>query len=311
MKEDWMKKLLVVLLALTACCGLAFAQDAPAMTLSGSMDTGIKVFSDYSLNGTGYIWETNNGYPSDLWLDYTINGTKAGGFFELCATEIATGNIYTDSLYGWWKPIDMLTIKAGLGYGDVYSTPIEGWDNGSTGLQISIAPIEGLVAAIDYPFTASGTAEGIALGNLKVAASYTLASIVALGVNCDFGAGQYIAGVNVLAVKDLTAQAEIKFLSADSTMRAEEYFAYAIGALKPYLWAYEDTIGTVLWGAKLGAGYTIETVTPGAYFQYNADASWAGGVYASFTVEKNAIKAYADIKSTNIFDVGFRYVLSF
>jgi hypothetical protein len=318
-----MKKLLVVLLALTVLGGfMAFADDAaaaPTMTISGSGQTGVRFTGGNGSSFSGQLWSTNNGTVGDGWIDLTYGGASAGGKIELyvsngAGSEAANTNptnpVGIDVLAGWWKPISMLKINAGYGYGNFWSTPIEGWSNYGTGFNVILTPIDGLNVAAEYNVTSTVTALDLSK-QLDVAASYALASLGTFGLDYGFG-GLFIAGANVTAVPNLTAQVDFKFNTSTSKYRAEEQVAYAIDVMKPGVWAYESSIaGDAAWGVKPWFEYTMAPATLGVYFQYNADATWAAGPYAKLTVDKNAMKFYADYKSTSAFDFGFRYVVSF
>jgi len=321
-----MKKLLIVLLALTVIGVFAFAQDeaAPAAALawSGSVQTGFKLIADSDNNVTGQLWESNNPSPGSIWLDGTFAGTNAGGKFEIYTK--AYDSISSDALFGWWKPISMITLSAGEGYGAAYTTPYEGNGSGGTGFQIKVAPIDGLVFAIDYPF-GKVTATDLDFSTVQIQASYAAKDLLTVGVNADLGTKVYNVGVNVVAVPNLTAQVEFKYLMDPdpASYRAEEYFAYAMGALKPAIWIYESSVKGATaaaddpaFGVKPSITYAMASVTPGAYFQYNAavgdaDAAYSLGVNAAMTVEKNAIYLYADYQSAKTWDLGLRYIVSF
>jgi len=308
-----MKKLLVVLLALTVIGGfMAFADDAaaaPTMTISGSGQTGVRFTGGNGAAFSGQMWTTNNGTPGDFWFDVNYGGANGGGSLELYTKNDVANPVSIDVLAGWWKPIAMLKINAGYGYGNFWSTPIEGWSNYGTGVNAIVTPIDGLNIGVEYNGTNTVTALDLAK-QMDIAASYAATGLGTFGVDYALS-GLLIAGANVTAVPNLTAQVDFKFDTVASKYRAEEQFKYALDALVPGVWAYEDSIGTVAWGVKPFVGYTIGAYTPGFYFQYNADASWATGPYVTFKADKNAVKAYADYKSTTYFDFGFRYVVSF
>lgn len=309
-----MKKLLVVLLALTVIGGfMAFADDAaaaPTMTISGSGQTGIRFTGGNGAAFSGQQWTTNNGTPGDFWFVTTYGGTTGGGKLEFYTKNDVSNPISIDVLAGWWKPISMLQLNAGYGYGNFWSTPIEGWSNYGTGFNAVLTPIDGLNVGVEYNATNTVTALDLSK-QLDIAASFAAKDIGTFGV--DYAtAGTLIAGANVTAVPNLTAQVDFKFLTAASQYRAEEQFKYAIDALVPGVWAYESSItGDAAWGVKPFVNYTIGAYTPGFFFQYNADATWSTGPYVTFKADKNAVKAYADYKSTTYFDFGFRYVVSF
>jgi hypothetical protein len=338
-----MKKLLVVFLALTLFGVFAFAQDAeaaaPVLTFSGSVKTGVIVNGSDAGDPTVKLYESDDPQPGAIWFDGTINGTMAGGKFELYSTTYDVTAVKSDALYGWWKPIDMLTLTVGQGYDLAYETPYEGWDNGNIGAQLKLIPIEGLVFAVDLPLAKTGAAAAFTYP--IVMAAYTAAGIAKVGVNADFANKVYIAGLDIIAVPNLTAQFDFRYKDAGSAYDAEEYFAYAIGAIKPYLWLAESNVkgaaaviavpyavnpltgeitgvtGAVAgtdsekWIVEPGVEYTMGTVTPGAYFKYCESGDWSVRAYATTTVDKNNIKFYADYNKDKTWDAAIRYIVKF
>jgi len=212
-----MKKLLVVLLALTVVGVFAFADDAaaapaaPTLTFSGSVKTGAQVdVKQYADKATLKLWESDDPAASYLYFDGTVAGTNAGAKFEIAAPAVAT-TVVTDTLYGWYSPISMLKLSAGKGYDVVYETPIEGWDNGQQGVQLKLSPIAGLDLGAEYHVAtisgtaANGSADEIDASRIQATAKFALPDLLTIGANADFQQKSYIFGVNVTALKALTA----------------------------------------------------------------------------------------------------------
>jgi hypothetical protein len=310
MKEDWMKKLLTILLALAAFGGFAFAEDAaPALVLSGSVETG------FQIDGTAAdmllkIWDSDQGGPSSVTIDGVLSGKAAGAKFELKVRDLDTEAVNCGTLYAWWKPIDMLTVSAGSGYGVAWTTPYNGNGDGGTGFQVKIAPFDGLVASLDYAFE-KVTPAAFAAGKFIATAGYTLTDIASLGFDADFGADSYWVGASLLAVKDLTVQVEAKILYPSFGMKIEEYFAYVIAGATPYLYLYQDTTSAFAWGAKVGASYPVAGITPAFYVKYNSDATYAFGLNADYSIEKLTLHPYFDYNSDTTWDLGLRFKVAF
>jgi hypothetical protein len=301
-----MKKLIIVLLALSVFGVMAFAQEAPALALSGSLYSGFQLDGATTINAK--LWDSNGGYPSDFWLDAALNGTAAGLKFEIF-TDTNPILVNCDVLFGWWKPIDMLSLKGGVGYGATYTTPIEGWGHGGTGFLVQLA-VAGATVGVEYPFAIAPAAFDAT--KIIFAASYALTDIATLGAGYDLG-GQYAwAGVSVKAVKDLKANIDFNYsVAAPATFRVEGDFGYTIMGIAPGLWVYYTSATGSAWGAKVYASYAMDTITPGAYFTYNADASWAGGANVAFAVEKQTVNVYGDFKSGSVWDFGVNFKMAF
>ncbi len=329
-----MKKAIVLLLALAVFGVFAFADDAmaaPALVLSGSVQVGTQFGYDKTSDLT-YLqnWSSNDGDNMSFYLDGVFAGTNAGGKFELLTKAAADGTnpVKIDTGFGWWKPIAMLTLQAGYNYGSLYATPIEGWANGGTGAQIALKPIDGLTIGLDLDATA-GMTKFDASAQIGFDFQYVLKDIATVGFDYDLGSNYFVAGANVVAVPNLTAQVDVRYAvkagataaAADwnyvkNTLKAEQNFAYAMGALKPSLWLAESKVDTadLTWSVKPGVAYTAGAYTPSAYFEYDyasTAATWSLGAALDTTVEKNAVHVYADYKSAGSYDLGLRYIVSF
>lgn len=284
-----------------------FADDAtPVLTWSGSLYTGWQL--DYTTALNAKLWDANNGDVSDFWIDGALSGKLAGLKFEIESTDGAT--LATDALYAWWKPIDMLTLTGGIGYGGVYGTPIEGWGHaGAPGFQVKLTPVDGLTAGIVYPFPK--TAAAFDAMALRFAASYAIPNIATIGAGYDL-ASYLWAGVSVSAVKGLTANIDFEdTLTTGGEMRVEGSFGYAIGSLSPSLWVFYDNTGTAF-GAKLSASYAMDSVTPGAYFEYDDGGVMKFGANAAIAVEKQTVNLYLGYSTgTSDFDLGFNFKMAF
>jgi len=300
--------LAVVVFALVGV--MAFADDmaAPALTWSGSLFSGVQ-FDNSTTAGTttAKLWDVDNGHPADFWIDGALSGKLAGLKFELDTTDGAT--VATDVLYGWWKPIDMLTVTGGIGYGDIYTTPIEGWGHGAPGIQVALSPIDGLNVGGSYIANTTAAAVG---ADVVVAGSYAAPNLVTVGGGYDVGGDYAWAGVNVTAVKGLTAEVDFEdTTSAGGNMRVEGNVGYAVGSLSPAVWVYYQSVGTA-WGVKPNVSYAMGSVTPAAYFQYNADGSMALGANAAIAAEKQTVYVYGDFNlPANTWDFGVNFRMAF
>lgn len=226
---------------------------------------------------------------------------------DVTATVVAT-----DVAYGWWTPIDMLTMTGGIGYGVIYSTPIEGWGKtGGPGFQVKLTPVAGLAAGIVYPFPI--TEADFSATALQFAASYAITDIATVGLGYDLGSSYLWAGVSVSAVKGLTALIDFEdTFTTGGLMRVEGKVGYAVGALSPSLWVFYQNVTGTAFGAKVAVSYAMDSVTPGAYFEYDDGGAMSMGANAAIAIEKQAVNIYADYKiPANTFDLGFNFKMAF
>jgi len=304
-----MKRIALLAVLVLAVVSVAAFADGPALTWSGSLFTGLQIDNSKVPGQTSaMIFDVDNGDKSDFWLDGALSGTLAGLKFEIYTTDGAT--VLTDVLYGWWKPISMLTLTGGIGYGDIYTTPIEGWGHGAPGLELALTPIDGLTVGASYLAT---TTPAMLTDAVAVAGSYAIANVATLGGGYDLAANYLWAGVNVTAVKGLTAEVDFEdTTSAGGLMRFEGNFGYAIGAISPALWVYYQNPALPSFGAKVTVSYAATGITPAAYFQYNSDSSMVMGVNAAIAAEKQTIYVYADYNTpAATYDVGVNFRMAF
>jgi hypothetical protein len=312
MKRITLLALLVA--AMMVVSGVAvFAQDAaPALTWSGSLFTGFQLDGS-SAPLQARLWDVDNGHPSDFWLDGALTGKNAGLKFEIYTIDTAT--VITDVLYGYWTPIDLLTMTGGIGMPVLYATPIEGWGLTGEGFQVKLTPVAGLTAGIAYPFP---VVEGnFDTNQFQFAASYALANVATVGAGYALGTQYLWAGLSVTAVKGLTANVDLEdTLSAGGLMRIEGSFGYALGNLTPNVWVFyqaNQAPGVAAWGVKPNVTYAMGNVTPYAYLEYDDGGAISVGADVAVAVEKQTIFIYADYHTagTGTYDVGFNYRMAF
>jgi len=312
-----MKKLLVVLLALSVFGVLAFADEAaPALAFSGSLYSGLQLNGSATAT-TLKLYDQTNGDPEDIWLDGALSGKAAGLKFEFYTSDGTNAKV--DVLYGWWKPFDMLTVSGGEGVGDIYTTPNEGWDASSgSGFQLALVPIEGLQIGVWIPATLTAVNLGT---NVAGTLSYDMAKLFKAGLGFSLVDNFLWAGFNLAAVENLTTQVDFEYYinangngatTAAGTYRGELNLAYAIAGAKPGVWVYYSTkTGDPAWGVKPSVSYVIDAFTPAAYFQYNADSTWSTGVNLAIAVEKQTAYFYVDYQSAATWDVGVNFKMAF
>jgi len=136
-----MKKLLVFLLILAVAGGL-FAQDAGTITWSGNLYSGVRFQAEDGDNAKVDIYHDDAAGPQfSLVGKYTES--NYGLQFGINADPTVAGAFTLDSAFVWLKPLDILTINAGLGFGEIPA--VYDWPKGpGPGVQFLLAPIEGL-----------------------------------------------------------------------------------------------------------------------------------------------------------------------
>ncbi len=313
-----MKRILLlaaILLAFGLASGFADDMAAPALAFSGTLYSGLE-FDGSSAGVTARLWDQNTPDPEDMYLDGALTGKAAGLKFEI-ETVTGTAAIF-DVLYGWWKPIDMITVSGGEGVGDLYTTPIEGWDASSgSGFQVAIAPIDGLQIGLWY--AAGLTAAPVVFDSLSFTASYDMAKVAKLGVG--YSTNYIWGGFSLEAVDGLKTNVDFEYYvtanangatTAASTYRGELDAAYTIAGITPEVWAYlSSKTGDAAWGVKPEVAYALGMFTPGAFFQYNADATWSAGANLSIAVEKQTIYFYFTYASAATWTGGVNFKMAF
>jgi hypothetical protein len=152
-----MKKTLVVLLILAVAGGL-FAQD---ITFSGDVKTGLRFRAESGVDN-----------PADPLVDlyhddaagpqFTVYGTYTADNYGLKLGIIGDASadpiVNVDNIFLWFKPLDVLKISAGKGFGDIPN--VYDWaTGGGPGIQFLVTPIEGLT--IGLTLNAPGNNKGL------------------------------------------------------------------------------------------------------------------------------------------------------
>jgi hypothetical protein len=246
-----MKKALAILMVLAMVTGVAFAQDAPALTFSGAIKTGVQITSgDSAEDGAVIAYNDDAGKISrfDLKGDYTDG--DFGVSFRIRADDFVTPKLSFG--YVWGNVFsNMVTFKAGNIDDGAWATEgDDGFDVADgLGLQLQVKPIEGvnfgvkLTPGAATPMTTEQFASELAIGGAYVSdlfnfqAGYKLDSdyddtVAADGTAKIYGyefTGEEYAlafpdvkpedwayayvGFNVKAIENLTLKAEGKFTS--------------------------------------------------------------------------------------------------
>ena len=225
-----MKKFLVVLLIL-AVAGGAFAQ----LTLTGNVTGGVQTLLDFDKE-TYYL----NGRPNDGAFRMQLNGAytnadkTSGANFQLRFNQgglSAMGNDVLgptiESAYGWFKPMDIITIYAGRngvgGFGTPASVDVSNGVIGDArlGLSIKLEPMDGLVVGFTVNPGILGN-EAIWRALYKFGMTYTMPDLVKIVANGSVNNGRInvAAGFDILALKDMG----ITKLAVDAALEGLNYF---------------------------------------------------------------------------------------
>jgi len=287
-----MKKLLVVLLALTVIGVVVFAQAAatPTVTFNGRVEAGFQINPDTK---TVIMHDDDSGKASRV----RLNVKAVLGDFELgyyMTDDYAdTGNSFAASSY-WagYKFLDgKFIVRAGATDASTTKTVNKGWGNGINavrGVQVVVVPMSGLsVGAAFGNITAAATDAKNTLYKPAVGLAYAIPSIGDLRVNYQSYDKLFTAGFNYSGMAGLVAQVEmynIGYKAGTFTagigdiVKPSEFFekgAYTMGSLTASVQAYEG-IGKDLdlaFKVTPGVDYAVSPViTAGASFTYYSNA---------------------------------------
>ena len=315
-----MKKLLIVLLALTVISVAAFADDAapaPAPVGQFHISNYGELFPYASVGGGGATvgwgpnWDPNHGVDQDWNFTYDGNGFGYAGKFEF-----AMGNIL-DSTTGWGniKSFDayyQITkyVKFTAGQLDVtdyrWSTFIEGAFNDRFGARsfagmVQVYPVDGLSLAVleNVPGqTTNVTGVTTGYGGKNALTSYEQASISSYGTTVP---ADYQDWTNLAASYEIKDVA--KFYAAWNNTLQEVSVGVNVSALKPVSFqvVYDDdynsaasTSASTIWAT---ASYTKDALALSLDLGYGSGTSWysqtafAFEINPEYTIGKYAVGA--------------------
>ena len=254
-----MKKLLVVLLALSCISLMVFADDAkPTVTFSGEVETGFVVNADKATIAR-YDDDSGNASRIRLGVSATLGDFEAGYYINSLADDatLTQPNAFTACNYwiGYHFFDGKVILRAGQTDAEVTSTVNQGWGDGinaNGGVQLIVTPIAGLTiggAMGNFTSTAddlNGTVFQPAFGF-----SYAIENVGALCANYTAINKMFTAGFNYTGTPNLVAQLEAYYQqNASVTYSGSSYVvktvfegfqnvAYTIGALTPGVTVYE------------------------------------------------------------------------
>jgi len=270
-----MKKLLVVLLALTAVGIAAFADDAPVWTFGALWNTGAVItLGDKTSVPDATINLYDNNEPAVTRARFIgqvdLGGYGAKWYTAFNGDDPAKAVTFTN----WWVYANlfsnMLQINVGAPDNGFSGTVNKGYGGTSpAGFQFVVMPIDGLKVGMAIPVNEliSVTVLGVSVPvtdtllkdtfkALQFGAFYTMPNMASVAFTYVMGkydaafssvpskTAELAAGVNVLAIPNLTAQFELDLTAmGDKAAGKDELFqnfAYVMGPLTPGLTLYED-----------------------------------------------------------------------
>jgi hypothetical protein len=304
-----MKKLLIVLLALTVVGIFAFADDAenPTVTFTGRVETGVQImFADP--DPTAILHDDDSGTNGRIRLDTVA----ALGDYEL-GIGIRTDNLADfgpGMYYAGYKFLDgKIILRAGATDASTTGTVNKGWGDGINsdgGVQLIIAPIDGLqIGAMAGHLNGTSALVKDTLGKPGFGLAYAAPGFGDIRINYTAFDHLFTAGVNYTGMAGLKAQLEGYYINGadyaskktfdtaifgDLTSTGPTEFqgdwdyefelfqdvAYTVGGLTPELVAYEGIAGGSALAFKVNpqvsyAATPVITLNAGVTYLSNSD----------------------------------------
>lgn len=298
-----MKKLLVVLLALTALSVAAFADDV-VWTWGLTVKTGAQFNLGDSTSVPSPTIIANDAddptlsrirFDADAALgDFSaharINSDLAG--FDVPLVGVKFDNWWVNAYF-----VDkMIQLQFGALDHAVTDTVNNGWGGlNGTGAQVVVTPMSGLNIGLFLPVPGTATPVDTEWAGLKAGVAFTMPDLVTVKATWMNAGGTNLSdaafGVAVLAVPNLTAQLEVLDTdvgNAASVINVFENVAYVMGALTPSLAAQETLystsgLNTEIW-IKPAVDYLAMTgLNLGASVKYTMNV--AGGTTSALVVD--------------------------
>lgn len=246
-----MKKALAICSALALVAGAAFADDAPALKLSGYLDTGVTLTQTDADGDDGAVTL----YADDAGKDdyrFNLNGSytdgDAGVTFRLRVqndfNSDASPNFADGYVYAWGTFADgLVKVKAGKVDDGSWATKGDaGYDFADgKGLQVQVMPVKGLNLGAKLDLVADTATINEFVGETAFAGAY---SNDMFGFQAGYKFDTYVdgssneeaaayVGLDIKAVPNLGAQFEAKFfdIGMDSELQTQELcetFSYTV-----------------------------------------------------------------------------------
>jgi len=326
-----MKKLLIVLLALTVLGVFAFAQDeaAPAVQIKDTFGAGGLYLTSNATGANPDVLSAFDYWNQGVALWNTVDLSYASGdftFFGEWGGEMAAA--YTSKI-GDWRGLSMkgkffggmLAAEVGkTNNGDFTSlgdAAANNWGTGSgfLGGIITASPIPGLTVGFGLPLTSAGRTLLNSVNGSQIGLAYSMDKMFVVKAEYllnDPTAATKLAKFNASfalnAVENLTFNAEAWMSNIGDTTTSANSFnkfdvtaAYTMGALTPGVVAYATMWSAsgsgVDWNVKPYVNYTIDKTTLTGNFKYSnkvaAGSTVAVNTYTIQALAKQAFDAHA------------------
>ncbi len=281
-----MKKISIIVLALALMAAAVFAQGEPTIKITGQLQTGLR--DVVTINGAVVsdavsLYDAETGNPARFRIGLSF--TSADGNWGLTTRLDAGSNPVVLPLNASWNQAlawgslfnRIVTLKAGILNEEAFSFTWKPWGaeyvwggqiDGELGLEAILQPVPGLMVGYIFPI-ADGASFLDSLRGSTIGISYALPDLIrvvagarltkqtdiALGVTT--GVSCAWAGIDITAVKDLTARFAVQASGIGSAypwMQLYEEAGYAIDALGVNLKCWEE-VYTI---ANSGFGWQVE-----------------------------------------------------
>ena len=271
-----MKKLVVLLLALSMVVGAAFAQDKPAMSFSMYSEwyAGLYSSADKTIMDGSYTTLTAAYKADDISFALTTQTSAA-----------STGQDFFTTPRDWYVSYKMFDGKVTLSYGDLrmdggarltsyiegngFSTRLANADK-NNGAMVKVDAIEGLSIAVFAPLT--GIMDDYASTSFGV--GYTIADIAKIVASYRMANDELAIGVDLKAVENLTARVGFKYIMNDPADDVSYIYAtagYVMDALDLGLDAAIGLETETVFGVEAQAAYNMDPFTFALCVSYGND----------------------------------------
>lgn len=271
-----MKRIALLAVLVLLCAGsMAFAADTATVALTGGVEGGAQIV--LGANNTIQQYTKNEGTTG--WANLSVAATLGdmAATFYLRSTDFVTWTIpnawVTEKLFD-----KMLELRAGNIDNGATGTANQGFGGiGGIGIQAIVNPIAGLAVGVFIPAPLVAADLVTTLGLFKVGATYSITDIANIAMTYQ-GVGEFDAGVDVKAIKNLTLQLEALIpTTANPTMKFFENVGYAMDPI----WFNVSALET------LPSGGTMDlTVTPYVKYVTGIVTLWA---QVAWTMSNNLI----------------------
>lgn len=241
-----MKKALAIISAVALVGVAAFAEDAPALKLSGYVDTGIKAVTtdDKTAQDTVQLWGDDSGTTTRFDLNGTYTNGNAGVDFKLRTEALGAPAI---NHFEAWTLLADGKVKLVAGKLDTSSWKTEG-DDGFTsenneGIQVQILPVSGLNVGVKFNTNGASTYKGkdffqeLGFGGKYTADLFNFAAGYKLDSKGDIDTGNYAVKAALATVADTAVKAGATDKGAAAVAAATALMQDDIGGKEAYAYA--------------------------------------------------------------------------